>query len=159
MLYYRINLKLRNVTYMVHRGTLTFLLTLVRFASLCSSFLQFWVPPWSVHSKRNANHSQNCHWKTGWIIICRKDWVSRLPQSNVRAPTSLYMHQPHFPIFLPSTCKCFQDKLYPASHFCLCEQKHGFFPEVIDYPLFDYLTGCFEWIPPINCVKKGKVVV
>lgn len=101
---------------------------------------------------QEAHFTQNCHWKTRWIIICRKDWVARLPQSNEHAPSW------HLQVPVSANQPVNVSKIidHPGRLFWLCEQKQGSFPEVLDYL---HLTSLVvpRGFPHPRRVRKGKV--
>lgn len=91
---------------------------LLSHASMCSlavlkhKFSTVLSAPWPVHNKRNANHSQNCRWKTDRVVICRKDWVATLSQMNVHGTTCSHISA-NLPLHVSKINFC------PGSHFWL----------------------------------------
>lgn len=92
---------------------------------------------------QEAHFTQNCHWKTRWIIICRKDWVARLPQSNEHAP-SWHLQ---VPVSANQSVNVSKINDHPGRLFWLCEQKTGFHSRGSWLPP-PHLTGCSEGISP-----------
>lgn len=136
MIYQRVNLELRNTTCLIKEWC-TFLLMVGCAASLCSrkSFLQLRVP--LDQSAIKVQITQNCHWK---IMICGKDWVAGLSQSNVHGPTSWYSM---FPQSCQSTWKCFQDKLPPRESLLAGWTKTWFLSRGTWLPSPHHFTSCF----------------